>query len=88
MSKPVHFQTSTLNSRAPQVPICLEAEGPSKNPNQLSIGMGLVCILGTSPGSPGRDKGKATRGLTTKSLYPEVYQRPLSEYERYAAGGA
>jgi transposase len=36
----------------------------------------------------GRDKGKATRGLTTKSLYPEVYQRPLSEYERYAAGGA
>jgi len=36
----------------------------------------------------GRDKGKATRGLTTKSLYPEVDQRPISEYERYATGGA
>lgn len=36
----------------------------------------------------GRDKGKATRGLTTRTLYPEVYHRPLSEYERYAAGGA
>lgn len=36
----------------------------------------------------GRDKGKATRGLTTGSLYQEVYHRPLSEYERYAAGGA
>jgi len=36
----------------------------------------------------GRDKGKATRGLTTKSLYPEVYKRPLSEYESFAAGGA
>ena len=36
----------------------------------------------------GRDKGKATRGLTTGTLYPEVYHRPLSEYERYAAGGA
>ena len=36
----------------------------------------------------GRDKGKATRGLTTRSLYPEVFHRPLSEYEQYAAGGA
>ena len=36
----------------------------------------------------GRDKGKATRGLSTGSLYPEVYKRPLSEYERFAAGGA
>jgi len=35
----------------------------------------------------GRDKGKATRGLVTGTLYPEVYQRPLSEYDRYAAGG-
>jgi transposase len=32
-------------------------------------------------------KGKATRGLTTGSLYPQVAQRPLSEYEAYAAGG-
>jgi len=36
----------------------------------------------------GRDKGKATRGLVTGTLYPEVYHRPLEEYDRYAAGGA
>jgi hypothetical protein len=36
----------------------------------------------------GRDKGKATRGLVTRTLYPEVYRRPLAEYDRYAAGGA
>jgi transposase len=36
----------------------------------------------------GQDKGKATRGLTTATLYPEVYQRPLAEYERFVAGGA
>jgi transposase len=35
----------------------------------------------------GRDKGKATRGLVTGTLYPEVYQRPLAEYDRYVAGG-
>jgi len=32
-------------------------------------------------------KGKATRGLITGSLYPQVAQRPLREYEKYAAGG-
>ena len=32
-------------------------------------------------------KGKATRGLVTRSLYPQVAQRPLSEYEQHAAGG-
>jgi hypothetical protein len=31
---------------------------------------------------------KATRGLVTGTLYPEVYHRPLSEYDRYANGGA
>jgi hypothetical protein len=36
----------------------------------------------------GRNKGKATRGLVTGTLYPEVYHRPLSEYDRYANGGA
>ncbi|NVN91803.1 MAG: IS21 family transposase [Desulfuromonadales bacterium] len=36
----------------------------------------------------GRDKGKATRGLVTHTLYPEVYRRPLAEYDRYAVGGA
>ncbi len=35
----------------------------------------------------GRGKGKATRGLVTGTLYPEVDRRPLSEYDRYAAGG-
>lgn len=35
----------------------------------------------------GRDKGKATRGLLNGSLYPEVHQRPLAEYERLVAGG-
>jgi len=36
----------------------------------------------------GKDKGKATRGLTTGTLYPEVYRRPLTEYDHYASGGA
>jgi hypothetical protein len=36
----------------------------------------------------GTSKGKATRGLTTGSLFPQVEQRPLAEYERYAQGGA
>lgn len=36
----------------------------------------------------GKRKGKATRGLATRSLYPEVRPRPLAEYERYAQGGA
>jgi hypothetical protein len=36
----------------------------------------------------GKSKGKATRGLTTGSLFPQVEQRPLAEYERYAQGGA
>lgn len=35
----------------------------------------------------GTTKGKATRGLTTGSLFPQVDQRPLAEYERYAQGG-
>jgi len=34
----------------------------------------------------GRNKGKATRGLTNGSLYPSVFVRPLWEYERYARG--
>lgn len=33
----------------------------------------------------GNRKGKATRGLTTSSLY--VSHRPLSEYEKYSQGG-
>lgn len=36
----------------------------------------------------GREKGKATRGLSTGSLFPQVQYRPLSEYDRYAQGGA
>lgn len=35
----------------------------------------------------GKSKGKATRGLTSGSLFPEVDQRPLAEYEQYAKGG-
>lgn len=35
----------------------------------------------------GKSKGKATRGLTTSSLFPQVDQRPLAEYEQYAQGG-
>ncbi|MFH1123195.1 MAG: IS21 family transposase, partial [Pseudomonadota bacterium] len=34
----------------------------------------------------GQSKGKATRGLSNGSLYPDVALRPLSEYERYAGG--
>jgi len=34
----------------------------------------------------GHGKGKATRGLTTGSLY--VFHRPLSEYDKYSQGGA
>ncbi len=35
----------------------------------------------------GKRKGKATRGLTNGSLFPQVDYRPLSVYERYAQGG-
>jgi hypothetical protein len=36
---------------------------------------------------PPRGKGKATRGITTKTLFPEVATRSLDEYERFAQGG-
>jgi transposase len=36
----------------------------------------------------GKDKGKATRGLTGGSLFPQVDHRPLSVYEQLAQGGA
>jgi transposase len=35
----------------------------------------------------GRSKGKATRGLTTSSLFVQVEHRPLAEYEKMAAAG-
>ncbi len=35
----------------------------------------------------GRQKGKATRGLVSNSLYADVSYRPLAEYEKYAQGG-
>lgn len=35
----------------------------------------------------GKHKGKATRGLITKSLYADVIYRPLAEYDKYAQGG-
>ena len=35
----------------------------------------------------GKAKGKATRGLTTGSLFPQVEQRSLMEYENYGQGG-
>lgn len=35
----------------------------------------------------GKNKGKATRGLTTGSLFPQVDHRPLAEYDQYAQGG-
>ena len=35
----------------------------------------------------GRSKGKATRGLVSGSLYPQVAVRPLSFYEHLAQGG-
>jgi len=35
----------------------------------------------------GKKKGKATRGLTTDSLYPQVAYRPLTDYEQFAQGG-
>jgi hypothetical protein len=34
----------------------------------------------------GRQKGKATRGLVTSTLFPEVTVRSLEEYERLAGG--
>ena len=36
----------------------------------------------------GKAKGRATRGLVTGSLYPDVATRPLIEYEQYAGGAA
>jgi len=35
----------------------------------------------------GRHKGKATRGLVTGSLFPQVEHRSLAEYDRFAMGG-
>jgi transposase len=35
----------------------------------------------------GRCQGKATRGLSIGSLFPQVMVRPLAEYERLAQGG-
>jgi len=35
----------------------------------------------------GRKKGKATRGLLTGSLFPQVANRPLAEYDLFAQGG-
>jgi hypothetical protein len=32
-------------------------------------------------------KGKATRGLSIGSLFPQVMYRPLADYERLAQGG-
>jgi transposase len=36
----------------------------------------------------GRAKGRATRGLTTGTLYPQVQYRPLCEYDKLVQGGA
>lgn len=36
----------------------------------------------------GKSKGKATRGLSLGSLWVDVAARPLTEYEKYARGGA
>lgn len=35
----------------------------------------------------GRSKAKATRGLSSGSLFPQVSHRPLAEYEQFAQGG-
>lgn len=35
----------------------------------------------------GKVKGKATRGLVSGSLFPQVTQRPLSEYDQFSQGG-
>jgi len=35
----------------------------------------------------GHSKGKATRGLSTGSLFPQVMYRPLADYERIVQGG-
>lgn len=35
----------------------------------------------------GKNKGKATRGLTAGSLFPQVEQRPLAIYDQIAQGG-
>lgn len=40
------------------------------------------------PGRYGPRKGAATRGLTNRSLFPEVMQRPLADYALVAQGGA
>lgn len=36
----------------------------------------------------GRNKGAATRGLSTESLFPQVMYRPLADYDRLVKGGA
>ena len=34
-----------------------------------------------------KGKGKATQGVITKSLFPQVAYRPLADYERLVSGG-
>lgn len=34
-----------------------------------------------------KGKGKATQGVTTRSLFPQVAYRPLTEYDRLVSGG-
>jgi hypothetical protein len=35
----------------------------------------------------GKSKGKATRGLVTGTLFPQVEQRAMSDYEQLSQGG-
>ena len=48
----------------------------------------MLSRTGATPTKYGRQKGKATRGLTTASLFPEVAIRSLAEYERLAGGAS
>lgn len=38
-------------------------------------------------GKYGKAKGKATRGLVTGTLFPQVEQRPMSVYDQFSQGG-
>ena len=63
-----------------------DAKGKSLGYSWLDAALRYDKEQGTRKSFTGK-KGKATRGLITGSLYPQVAQRPLREYDKYAAGG-
>ena len=64
-----------------------EADGKYKVVGNLLFYEQLKRDREQARGKYGKVKGKATRGLVTATLFPQVEQRPLSDYEQFSQGG-